>query len=182
MPTSSLRFSVLRIFNSAYQSICTTLKPSVSQPEQRTITRIRCISAYQNQELNHLLPLYVSAIEMETSSFPPKNPLNLAKIVTSMTFQAALGMFQTMYSSGQFQDEPPNLGVVMVIGFAASFSGMFLRHSYPRLANIIDKIGNLAFAICFFLMAKAFLSRSFMWVGWLAWALSMLAFIISRLT
>ncbi|KAK6252013.1 hypothetical protein QUC31_013733 [Theobroma cacao] len=61
----------------------------------------------------------------------------------------------------------------------ASFSGIFLRSSYPKMANIIENIGSLIAAVGFFIMTSIFLPGNLYWVTWLACAFSLLAFFSS---
>ena len=100
------------------------------------------------------------------------NPLILSKAIINL---AALGVFQTA-------SLPPIVSFAMVVAFAASFSERFLKNSYPTLARVNDKIGYISFALGFFGMIRELLSGSYLWMGWLTWALSMLAFTIASLT
>lgn len=134
--------------------------PISSSPS--SVTRVRSLAFVlpQNHDSEHL-PLYLNAIEIEKQDYLPRSPFTIPTKIVSLTFQAALG-YQAM-STSHYQ--PSILGASMVIAFAASFSALFIKYSYPRLAAIVEKIGYLSFALSFFLMSQVFFSGTLiMWI------------------
>ncbi|KAL6350588.1 hypothetical protein AAG906_022298 [Vitis piasezkii] len=71
--------------------------------------------------------------------------------------------------------------IAMVIGFVASFMGILLRHTCPVMASKMEKTGYLSAALGFFLMMSLFLPDKVMWIGWVASAVSLIAFILACL-
>ncbi|KAJ1412063.1 hypothetical protein SESBI_20703 [Sesbania bispinosa] len=176
-----------RIIHNAWKSIAlprSQYEGNLPISSLSSITRIRSFTfAFPQNHDSNLLPLYANGIEIEKQDYLPDpvtvRTLTLPTKIISLTFQAALG-YQTISTS---QPQSPILGAAMAIAFAASFSVMFIKHSYPRLAAIVEKIGHLSFALVFFLMIRAFFSGIGSIITWMiiiggGLALSILAFLI----
>ncbi|PRQ40526.1 hypothetical protein RchiOBHm_Chr4g0436961 [Rosa chinensis] len=125
-------------------------------------TRICSCWAAQSQwkpKASDYLPVSITDCHIELHSNQPKTPLSLGKTILSLTFQAIVSCalaFQTNNSS-HISPAWHIVGVAVAIAFAACFSGIFLRHSYPNAATIIEKTGCASAAIAFFLMTSIFL-------------------------
>lgn len=123
------------------------------------------------------LPVFITDCHIELHSYQPKTPLSLGKTILSLTFQAIVSFalaFQNSTSS-HISSALLIVGVAMAIAFAACFSGIFLRDSYPNAANIIDKVGCVSAVIGFYLMTSTFLPNNSSWICWLAFSFSLLA-------
>ncbi|XWS23035.1 hypothetical protein CRYUN_Cryun29cG0086800 [Craigia yunnanensis] len=147
-----------------------------AKPSSNSITRIRFYSASQwrSQRLNGL---YLNYFEIEMQSYQPRPSVSLGKTIMSLTLQVVVAL---VLSSSKGQDDHhllsiPTVIISMVMAFAASFSGILLRGSYPKTASIIENIGSLIAAVGFFIMTSIFLPENFTWVSWLAYAFSLLA-------
>ncbi|KAJ1412061.1 hypothetical protein SESBI_20701 [Sesbania bispinosa] len=140
--------------------------PISSSPS--SVTRIGFFTPVfpQNHD-SDLLPSHAIAIgiQIEKQDYLPDpvtvSPLTLPTKIVSLTFQAALG-YQTMSTS---QHQSPILGAAMAIAFAASFSVRFIKHSYPRLAAIVEKIGVPLFCTRFLSNDRGFLLWQFRRAG-----------------
>ncbi|XWS34250.1 hypothetical protein CRYUN_Cryun21dG0024100 [Craigia yunnanensis] len=160
-------------------SLILPITTSSVQPSSNSITRIRFYSASQQWRSQPLL--YLNSFEIEMQSYQPRPSVSLGKTIMSLTFQVVVAL---ALSSSMGQDDHHLLpihivNISMIMAFAASFSGIFLRGSYPRTASIIENIGSLIAAVGFFIMSSLFLPENFTWVTWPACAFSLLAFFLS---
>ncbi|XVE91700.1 hypothetical protein REPUB_Repub01dG0033300 [Reevesia pubescens] len=108
-----------------------------------------------------LLTTLINSFEIEMQSYQPRPSVSLAKTIMSLTFQVVVALAQSS-SMGQAHNHLFPIDIVkisMIIGFAASFSEIFLRSSYPRIASIIENIGSLIAAVGFFILTTIFLLR-----------------------
>ncbi|WRX13893.1 hypothetical protein QQP08_006380 [Theobroma cacao] len=138
---------------------------------------------YQNEWRSQALdciPLSINSLEIEMQSYQPRPPVSLGKTILSLSFQIVVALALSS-SMGQAHHVLPIdiVKISMIMAFAASFSGIFLRSSYPKMANIIENIGSLIAAVGFFKMTSIFLPGNLYWVTWLACAFSLLAFFSS---
>ncbi|XVE91701.1 hypothetical protein REPUB_Repub01dG0033400 [Reevesia pubescens] len=142
--------------------------------------RFYSASQWRSQALDYL-PLHINSFEIEMQSHQPRPSVCLAKTIMSLTFQVVVASAQSS-SMGQAHNHLLPIDIVkisMIMGFAASFSGIFLRSSYPRIASIIENIGSLIAAIGFFILTSILLPQNFIWITWVACAFSSLAFLLS---
>ncbi|WJZ81359.1 hypothetical protein VitviT2T_001205 [Vitis vinifera] len=150
---------------------------------------------------SHIILLEIQHMGQEQGDVPPlfqiiaqngdrvaETSANLGKTVVSLTFQAGLGLLapSLQNSSPAEQSHSPwnplhVVEVAMVIGFAASFMGILLRHSCPVMASKMEKTGYLSAALGFFAMMTLFLPQKVMWIGWIASAVSLVAFTLGWL-
>lgn len=155
--------------------------------------RYRGCRLWRSQSADHL-PLYINDHYLsEMQRIQTKdNRFSLGKTIISLTFQAVAGLAMafrsslsssTSSSTGQSQEEDVSsvvpldvVGVVMVIAFAAAFSGVFLKQAYPRAAYFFDMIGSLFVANGFFVMTSILIPKTLRWICWLACAFCLLVF------
>lgn len=147
-------------------------------------TRSYSCSVAQSQwkpQASDYLPVFITDCHIELHSYQPKTPLSLGKTILSFTFQAIVSFALAFQNSTSSHISPALhiVGVAMAIAFAACFSGIFLRHSYPSAANIIQKIGCVSAVIGFYLMTSTFLPSNSSWICWLAFSFSLLAFTVA---
>ncbi|KAL6349842.1 hypothetical protein AAG906_001729 [Vitis piasezkii] len=139
------------------------------------------------QEQGDVLPLF--QIFAQKGDRGAETSANLGKTIVSMTFQAGVGLvvpLSLQNSSPAEQSHTPRsplhvVQLAMVIGFVASFMGILLRHTCPVMASKMEKTGYLSAALGFFLMMSLFLPDKVMWIGWVASAVSLIAFILACL-
>ncbi|OMO72209.1 hypothetical protein COLO4_27768 [Corchorus olitorius] len=131
-----------------------------------------CSATPQSQRTSQALdspPLYMNCFELEMQSYQQRpNSANLGKTIMSLTFQVVVALALSM---GQSHHQLLSIQIVkvsMIMAFAASFSGIFLRNSYPKSARIVENTGSIAAAVGFFIMTSIFLPVKFSWVAWLA--------------
>ncbi|EOY01534.1 Ileal sodium/bile acid cotransporter, putative [Theobroma cacao] len=163
-------------------SLILPITRSSSLPTSRAITRMRFYTAsyqWRSQALD-CIPLSINSLEIEMQSYQPRPPVSLGKTILSLSFQIVVALALSS-SMGQTHHVLPIdiVKISMIMAFAASFSGIFLRSSYPKMANIIENIGSLIAAVGFFIMTSIFLPGNLYWVTWLACAFSLLAFFSS---
>ena len=142
---------------------------------------------------SHTILLEIQHMGQEQGDVPPlfqiiaqhgdrvaETSVNLGKTIVSLTFQAGVGLLAPSLQNSS----PGPLHVVelaMVIGFAASFMGILLCHTCPAMARKMEKTGYLSAALGFFAMMTLFLPQKVMWIGWIASAVSLLAFTLAWL-
>lgn len=121
------------------------------------------------------LPLYVVN---EFQSHPRTiRSTSFGEMNLSLTFQVAIGLLVTsQIPSSRFLQIAE---VMTVISFGVSFCGVFLRNSFPRFGNNLEKFGSVLTSMIFFLMTTSFLPARIRWISWPVFALSMAAFLFS---
>ena len=112
---------------------------------------------------------------------------NLGKTIVTLTFQAGVSLviplsLQIPSPAEQFYT-PWTLYVLLlalVIAFAASFMGILLRDTCPLMASKMEKAGCLSLALGFFVMMSMFLPHKVTWIGWITFALPLVAFTLAK--
>ncbi|KAK9279247.1 hypothetical protein L1049_012925 [Liquidambar formosana] len=128
-----------------------------------------------------------NAFDIEMQRYhQPSNGVSLGEAFMGLTFQATIGLMALFFqSSSQTKDDQPRLlpqhvvGVSMVIGFTASLIGILLRGAYPSMGRIMEMTGSFFATLGFFVMISMFLPTHFMWIGWLACGVSLLAYLVA---
>ncbi|KAJ9709469.1 hypothetical protein PVL29_001107 [Vitis rotundifolia] len=154
-----------------------------------------------DDRFSHTILLEIQHMGQEQGDVPPlfqiiaqhgdrvaETSVNLGKTIVSLTFQAGVGLLAPSLQNSS-PAEPSHspwsplhvVELAMVIGFAASFMGILLRHTCPAMARKMEKTGYLSAALGFFAMMTLFLPQKVMWIGWIASAVSLPAFTLAWL-
>lgn len=129
------------------------------------------------------MPLEFQSINIKMHSprpQPANSPQNLGKINLVLAFQAILPL--SISAPTRSSPLPTGLFVaVMLISFAVSYAGVFLKNAFPRFALLLEKLGTLFLAIGVCIISGGLLvPQSYAWICWLAGGCScLLPFIIS---
>lgn len=122
------------------------------------------------------LPVYIR------SDYQSSTPMRPGKTMLTLTLQTVLTLALSTSSGNSSSYSLPIqlVTVTMVIAFSVYSVAILLRDAYPRAASTLDKVASVFAVMGFFLMTNTIiLSSHFKWIGWLAFALCMLASIIS---
>lgn len=177
-PSHHPPFSFRNLIKHAFSKLLPQFNQTNSANRFQIITSFIHAIAPSRRTLQHrTLPLYVIR-EFQSHPIPTTNRYtSFGEMSLNLAFQAAIGLIVSpQISPSRFLQIAE---VMLVINFGVSFSGVSLRNSFPKFANILEKFGLVLTSFIFFLMAASFLPARFCWIIWPVFALSTAAFLLS---